>query len=153
MEMIDAMELRIPHKAWILVCDARKALFLRNEGDAAYPNLQLERATRASANPSTANQGTDRPGRIQNAFGPTSAAEATDWHEVAEAQFARETVDAFRTLYRSRPHGVVLVAPPKMLAALRENLHDDLHATVIAEIDKDLTKHPIQEIERLLTGV
>ncbi len=147
------MELRIPPKAWVLVCDARKALFLRNEGDAAFPNLQLERATQAPANPLTAKQGADRPGRIQNAVGPTSATEATDWHGVAEAQFARETVDAFRTLYRSRPHGVVLVAPPRMLAALRENLADGLHATVIAEIDKDMTKHPIQEIERLLTGV
>ena len=147
------MDLRIPPKAWVLVCDARKALFLRNEGDAAFPNLQLERATQAPANPSTAKQGADRPGRIQNAIGPTSAAEATDWHDIAEAQFARETVDAFRPLYRSRPHGVVLVAPPRMLAALRENLNDGLHATVIAEIDKDLTKHPIQEIECLLTGI
>ncbi len=147
------MELRIPPKAWILVCDARKALFLRNEGDAAFPNLQLERATQAPANPLTAKQGADRPGRIQNAFGPISAAEAIDWHEMAEVEFARETVDAFRALYRSRPHGVVLVAPPRMLAALRENLSNGLHATVIAEVDKDLTKHPIQEIERLLTGI
>jgi len=147
------MELRIPPKAWILVCDARKALFLHNAGDAAFPNLRLERAIQAPANPLTAKQGADRPGRIQNAFGPTSAAEATDWHEMAEAQFARETVDAFRTLYRSRPHGVVLVAPPQMLAALRESLDDGVDATVIAEIDKDLTKHPIQEIERLLTGI
>jgi len=147
------MELRIPPKAWVLVCDARKALFLRNEGDAAFPNLQLERATQAPANPSTAKQGADRPGRIQNTFGPTSAAEATNWHDIAEAQFARETVAAFRTLYRSRPHGVVLVAPPRMLAALRENLNVGLQATVIAEVDKDLTKHSIQEIERLLTGI
>lgn len=147
------MELRIPPKAWVLVCDARKALFLHNTGDAAFPNLRLERTTEAPENPRTAKQGTDRPGRIQNAIGPTSAAEATDWHDMAEAQFARETIDTFAALYRSRPHGVVLVAPPRMLAALRERLVDGVHATVIAEIGKDLTKHPIQEIERLLTGI
>lgn len=147
------MDLRIPHKAWVLVCDARKALFLRNEGNAAFPNLQVERATQAPANPPTAAQGTDRPGRIQNAIGPTSAAEAADWHDMAEAQFARDTIDAFAALYRSRPHGVVLVAPPRMLAALREKLNDGVRATVIAEIGKDLTKHPVQEIERLLTGI
>lgn len=147
------MDLRIPPKAWVLVCDARKALFLRNEGNAAFPNLQMERAIQAPANSPTANQGTDRPGRIQNAIGPTSAAEATDWHDMAEAQFARETIDAFAALYRSRPHGVVLVAPPRMLAALREKLNDGVRATVIAEIGKDLTMHPVQEIERLLTGI
>ncbi|WP_369124561.1 host attachment protein [Enterococcus faecalis] len=47
----------------------------------------------------------------------------------------------------------MLVAPPRMLAALRENLSNGVQATVIAEVDKDLTKHPIQEIERLLTGI
>lgn len=40
-----------------------------------------------------------------------------------------------------------------MLAMLRANLNDALRATIIAEIDKDLTKHPIQEIERVLTGI
>lgn len=147
------MTLSIPHDAWVLVCDARKALFLRNMGDAAFPNLRVARTTEAPGNPPTAKQGGDRLGRIQNANAPTSATEAADRHDMAEAQFARETIDTFTTLHRSHPGGFVLVAPPRMLATLRQSLSDELRATVIAEIDKDLTRHPVQEIERLLTGL
>jgi protein required for attachment to host cells len=34
--------LRIPHDAYVFVGDGRKALLLRNEGDAQYPNLKTE---------------------------------------------------------------------------------------------------------------
>lgn len=147
------MNLYIPHDAWVVVCDAHKAIFLRNEGNGALPNLKVEQVKEAPANPSNAEQGTDRPGHIQNAIAPTSATAATDRHALAEAHFARETVEAIETLHRSNsPHGFVLIAPPRMLAALRNALPRDLRGSVIAEIDKDLTKHPVNELERLLTG-
>lgn len=150
---IKIMKLRIPHDAWVLVCDARKAMFLRNEGDATYPNLKVEHVTEAPANPPSAQQGADRPGRIQNAVAPTSATGETDWHEQAEAQFARRTVEELTGVQRSRnPRGFVLVAPPRMLAAIRHSLDDQLRAAVLAEVDKDLTKHPVHEVERLLTA-
>lgn len=147
------MELRIPHDAWVVVCDARKAMFLRNEGGTASPRLKVEQVAEAPANPPNAEQGTDRPGRLQNAVAPTSATGATDWHDLAEAQFARETIRTLEALHRAgRPGGVVLVAPPRMLAALRQGLNGQLRSAIVAEIDKDLTKHPVHEIERLLTG-
>lgn len=147
------MNLRIPHDAWVVVCDARKAMFLRNEGGAASPKLKVEQVTEAPVNPPNAEQGADRPGRIQNAVAPTSATGATDWHGLAEAQFARDTIKALETLHRTgRPGGFVLVAPPRMLAVLRQSLDGHLRPAIIAEVDKDLTKHPVHEIERLLTG-
>lgn len=147
------MNLRIPHDAWVLVCDARKAMFLRNEGDATFPNLKVEQVSEAPANPSNAEQGSDRPGRIQNAVAPTSATGAADWHDLAEAQFARQTLKALAAVHRgAHPRGIVLVAPPRMLAVLRQNLDGELRSAVIAEVDKDLTKHPVHELERLLTG-
>ena len=47
---------------------------------------------------------------------------------------------------------LVIVAPPKTLADLRNAFHVDVQARVIAEIHKDLTKHPVSEIERRLTS-
>jgi len=47
---------------------------------------------------------------------------------------------------------LVIVAPPKTLADLREAFHADVKARVIAEINKDLTKHPVSEIETHLTA-
>lgn len=146
------MKLRIPHDAWIVVCDGRKALFLRNEGNAAAPNLKVERTSEAPENPIAARQGTDRPGRSQNVVGPTSAVDQTDWHAQAEADFAAATARAIETLDRSEKCGLVLVAPPRTLAALREHIGHKLHASIIAEIDKEMTNHPVHEIARLLTA-
>ena len=147
------MDLRIPHNACVLVCDARKAMFLRNQGGGTLPSLKVEQVVEAAANPSSAAQGADRPGRIQNAFAPTSAVEGTDWHELAEKQFARDTVTALKLASRAaNPPGIVLVAPPRMLAMLRQHLDEELRSRILAEVDKDLTKHPIAEIERLLTA-
>ncbi len=45
---------------------------------------------------------------------------------------------------------VVIAAPPRTLADLRQVLHGDVKARVVAEVDKDLTKHPVYEIEKHL---
>ena len=36
--------MQVPHQSVVLVVDGRKLLFLRNEGDETYPNLQVEHA-------------------------------------------------------------------------------------------------------------
>lgn len=147
------MNLRIPHAAWVVVCDARKAMFLRNEGTPIQPRFEVEEVKEASANPPNARQGRDRPGRIQNAVAPTSATEETDWHELAEAKFARDTAAALKRPNRSGlPRDIVLVAPPRILAALRQHLDSEARSRILAEVDKDLTKHPIHEMERLLSS-
>lgn len=147
------MKLRIPHDAAIVVCDGKKALFLRNEGDEEYPNLKVDRVAEAAETGRTGELGTDKPGRTQNVAGPTSAMETTDWHARAERHFAEETARAVAALHdRDNKRKIVLVAPPKTLAALRETLGDTVQPSVLAEIDKDLTHHPVHEIERLLTA-
>jgi protein required for attachment to host cells len=61
--------LKIPHNALVFVGDGRKALFLRNDGDAIAPNLRTEKVFE-DANPSTHDQGSDRPGRVSEAALP-----------------------------------------------------------------------------------
>jgi protein required for attachment to host cells len=147
------MKLRIPHDAAVVVCDGKKALFLRNEGDEEFPNLKVDRVAEAAETGRTGELGTDKPGRTQNVAGPTSAMEATDWHARAERHFAEETARAVAALHdKDHKRKIVLVAPPKTLAALRETLGEAVQPNVLAEIDKDLTHHPVHEIERLLTA-
>lgn len=45
---------------------------------------------------------------------------------------------------------LVVVAPARTLADVREALHPDIKKRIIAEIGKDLTKYPIYEIEKHL---
>ncbi|WP_158554873.1 host attachment protein [Methylovirgula sp. 4M-Z18] len=145
------MILTIPSAAWIVVCDGQKALFLRNDGDAVFPALRMDHVTLAPRNKRSAEQGTDRPGRLRNYEGPISAVAETDWHAQFAIHFAERIAREIEELQDDgRPHPIILVAPPKMLATLRAHLNDATRAHIISEIGKDLTKHPIDEIEKLL---
>jgi protein required for attachment to host cells len=143
-------KLKIPHNAFVFVGDGRKALFLRNDGDEKFPNLKIERVFE-DENPSTHEQGSERPGRVKEA-GNRSAVEPTDWHEIEQHRFTRKVAAAMeREIRAGKIKALVVVAPPRTLADLRNALHADVKARVIAEINKDLTKHPIGEIEKHLT--
>lgn len=144
----------IPHDAFVFVGDGRKALFLRNAGDAKFPNLVTERVF-ADANPATRDQGSDKPGRSVASAHSTqrSAMEPTDWHEIEEHRFVQRVSAALEALVRRLDApALVIVAPPRALADLRQALHGDVKARLIGEIDKDLTRHPVWEIERLVVG-
>jgi protein required for attachment to host cells len=146
-------KMSIPHDAIVFVGDGRKALFLRNAGDEKFLNLKTEQVF-VGQNPATHEQGSDRPGRLfagAAARDKRSAVEPTDWHELEEHRFARRVADALERLVRERKvKAVVIAAPPRTLADLRQVLHGDVKARVVAEVDKDLTKHPVYEIEKHL---
>lgn len=147
-------KLKIPHDAFVFVGDGRKALFLRNEGDEKYPNLKTERVFE-DVNPLTHEQGSERPGRLSKAFdsGQRSAVEPVDWHHLEERRFARQVAAAMEEIMRSRKvPALVVVAPPRTLADLRTAFHADVRARIVAEINKDLTKHPVGDIEKHLTA-
>lgn len=146
-------KLQIPQDAFVFVGDGRKALFLRNAGDAKFPNLKTERVF-LDDNPPTHEQGTDRPGRSISSVGPgRSGVEQTDWHDLEEHRFARHVAEAMERLVRERHvKALVVVAPPRTLAELRHVFHADVKSRIIAEVDKDLTKHPVDQIEKHLVG-
>ena len=144
-------KINIPHDALIFVGDGRKALFLRNDGDEKFANLKTERVF-VDQNPATHDQGTDQPGRAFSSIdGRRSAVGQTDWHELEERHFAREVASALEKVVRERKcKALVIVAPPRTLAELRHAFHADVKSRIVAEIDKDLTKHPVYEIEKHL---
>jgi protein required for attachment to host cells len=149
-------KVRIPHDALIFVGDGRRALFLRNAGTPMAPHFVTENAvTQPHDNPSTAAQGSDRPGRSFASVGTArSAMEQTDWHDIEEQRFAREAADMIARMVRERDiQHVVIAAPPRTLAELRNALADDVRARVIGEVDKDFTRQPVGEIAKHLAEV
>ena len=146
-------DVRIPKDALVLVGDGRRALFLRNKGNPDHVDLVTERVLEQS-NPPTREQGTDRPGRYLGADGVSrSAVEQTDWHQLAESRFAAQIAEALeRAVHAHTFEQLAVIAPPKILGDVREALHKDVAARVVAEIPKDLTSHPIPEINRLLSA-
>ena len=144
-------KINLPHDAFVFVGDGRKALFLRNEGDEKFPNLKTERVL-VDQNPPTREQGSDQPGRAFASVGSRrSAVEEADWHVLEEQRFAHEVAAALQRIVRERKvKALVVVAPPKTLAELRKAFHSDVKNRIVAEIDKDLTKQPVYEIEKHL---
>ncbi len=139
--------------AWILVCDGRRALYLRNKGDRQVLNLHVEFERDAGRSDATHEQGTDQPGRQQNRVGPTSAVEQTDFHTQAEQKFARETAEAINDMVQEKKvRHLVVVAPPRTLAELRKTFNKQTQAVIAGEIHKDLTNHPVNRIEEALAA-
>jgi protein required for attachment to host cells len=143
----------ISHNALVLIGDGQKALFLRNKGTAHQVRLEVEQILQQD-NPATREQGTDRPGRSVSSVGtPRSAVEEVDWHHIAKERFAGEIAAA---LYL-HAHGnhfdkLVVIAPAKILGNLRKAFHAEVTDKIVGEIPKELTSHPIPQIERLIAA-
>lgn len=145
------MPIEIPHNAWVLVADGRKALLLRNEGDGLYPNLKVAHVLEAPANPRSVEQGADRPGRLASGT-HRSAVEQTDLHEANERAFATRVAELLEEKLGRSTEAVILAAAPRTLSALRKALPPTVHPLLLAEINKDLTHLTAYEIERHLVG-
>lgn len=141
----------IRHNALILVADGKKYLLLRNSGDLRQPALTFEGGG-DKENPATSAQGSDQPGRAFASSGTArSAMDQTDWHQIEEDRFATRIAEMLGKLAEADDFSeLVVVAPPKCLASLRQAFEKPVASRIVAEIDKDLTKHPVAEIAEIL---
>ena len=145
--------MQIPPNAAVLVADGRKMLFLRNKGDATYPNLVVEIAEEQK-NPADHEQGSDSPGRSVSHDGSRrSAMDEGDYHQKAEDRFAADAADLLKGRAMARDfEALIVIAPPHMLGELRKHYHDSVRARIVGELDKDLTDFPIADIESAITA-
>lgn len=147
-------ELLIHRDEWVVVCDGAKALVLHNTGDAKFPNLKTV-AVYEQKDLATSELGADRPGRAFSpaGHGSRSSVEQTDWHDQSERTFLLELVKHLdAALAAGNAKSIILVAPPRALGMIRPAYSHALRAAVRAEVDKDLVKLPIHEIEKHLTA-
>jgi protein required for attachment to host cells len=146
-------KLKIEQGDWVVVCDGAKALVLENVGDEMFPNLKT-REVYEQEDPMTHEQGTDAPGRSVNSVGSArSAMEQTDWHTQAEQRFLQKLaarLDA--AISAGETTSIVLAAPPRALGVIRQAYSQGLRQALHAEIDKDLVKLPVHEIEKYIAA-
>ncbi|MBL8578127.1 MAG: host attachment protein [Mesorhizobium sp.] len=146
-------QITLKHGLWVLVADGETALFIRNEGDAKFPNLQVMREL-SQENPPTREQASDKPGRFNDGPSPhRSAVQETDWHRVGKLRFADEIAEKlYKAAHRGDFDHIVIVAPPLVLGELRKKLHGQVADKVVAEIPKTLTNLPVYDIEQMLAA-
>ena len=149
--------MQIPQGAYVLVADGQKMLFFRNEGDEAYPNLEVVSAAEQK-NPQTSDQGSDGPGRTFSSSGTMggrtggrSAYSNTDFHTLEETRFAVDAADMLKKRALANEFDkLLIVAPSTTLGELRKHYHKEVEARLIGEITKDLTNHPVDQIEKII---
>jgi protein required for attachment to host cells len=146
-------DLLIHRGEWVVVCDGAKALVLENTGDAKFPNLKMVKVLEQE-DLATHELGADAPGRVVNSVGSIrSAVEQTDWHDQAERAFLVNLVRELEAaLATGKTKSLIVVAPPRALGMLRPVYSQKVRNAVRAEVDKDLVKHPVHEIEKHLTA-
>ncbi len=166
--------MQIPHNALVLVADGRKLLFLRNEGDAEFPNLTVEKAEE-HPNPKNSDQATDAAGRASSSqmgagapagargggtggggqgggFAPARGSLGnTDFHQLEEDRFAAEAGEMLKKrAFAHKFEVLIVVAPPRTLGELRKHYHKEVEHRLMGELGKDLTGHSVPDIEAAL---
>jgi protein required for attachment to host cells len=138
--------------AWVVVGDGRRVLFLANHGDPDLLDLRVLEAVVEDI-PANRDLGSDAPGRLfASRGGGRSAIEPTDWHEIEKENFARHIAQRINSAAESgEMKEIVIIAPPRVLGEIRKELSTKAHGKVKGELDRDLTHHPLPEIEKALS--
>jgi protein required for attachment to host cells len=118
----------IHHNEWVVVCDGARALVIENAGDPDLPNFKTREVLKHKS-PATHEQGTDAPGRAHSSVGQLDV-----------------------LLASGEVKSIVVVAPPRALGVLRRAYSPALRQAIRCEVDKDLVKMPIHEIEKHLSA-
>jgi len=145
--------LLIKHGEWVVVCDGAKALILENTGDVKFPNLKTVQVLEQKDLP-THSVGADKPGRTHSSAGPgSSSVTQTDWHNQSEQVFLTHLAQRLDgDVAAGKVKSLILVAPPRALGMIRHAYSHALRGAIRSEIDKDLVRHPVHDIEKHLTA-
>ncbi len=142
--------MQLKHGTTLLVADGSQMLVLRNTGDTVSPELSViqHRAVDSLANREILS---DAPGVSFSSMGHGHDTHGqNDAHQQMEDRFIAEAVGALAQTAAGTDDDLIIVAPPTALGVLRSQIGPALQKRVIAEIAKDLTNHPVDEIARLL---
>jgi protein required for attachment to host cells len=151
-QQLKETKMQVPHNSFVVVADGKKMLFFRNEGDAEFLKLEVERK-REQEDLADRDMKTDDAGRTFDASGGAgrSAYEEVDFHQLEEDRFAAETAELLKQrALRNEFESLIIVAPPRTLGELRKHYHKEVQKRLAGEIAKDLTGHPVPEIEKIL---
>jgi protein required for attachment to host cells len=70
-----------------------------------------------------------------------------------EDRFAAETAEMLKIRAMRKDYdSLIVVAPPRTLGELRKHYHKEVEKRLTAEVAKDLTGHPVAEIEKILNA-
>lgn len=143
--------MRITPDCLIVVADGQNANFLQNQDAGATLRLGSVYAMTLHNEASRA-LGTDRPGHMQlGASTRKGSYEQADLHQENERRFLKQVAAKAQELFKGGAYkGVVLLAEPRALGILRQEIGPKLQGVSVLEIARDYTKTALPELERIL---
>ncbi len=145
--------MKIDQNALVMVADGRKILVFRNKGDSAFPQLEAE-TVREQENPADRDQASDAAGRSSSPMGGRqSSMEQVNFHDQEEQRFAVEAADILKRRALANDYEkLIVIAPPTALGEIRKHYHKEVQDRLVGEIAKDLSNHPVAEIEKIIAA-
>lgn len=133
----------------ILIADAGRAVFFKTENRGASIET-VPGNFDAMPNPPSREHKSDKPGRASDAGTHRSAMEPKhDPHKLAEENFARTLAQHLEKVGKSGDYDAILIfAPPTFLGSLRRDISPHVAGLIEGEVHKDLTKSPVDEIQK-----
>lgn len=142
--------MRLDHDLRVLVIDGSRMLLLRNQGDDVYPDLKVD-AHRQFHNPAAHELRSGAPGvGFDRSHPGRHTFEEGDPHQANEDRFVLNALEAIETDLAGNGASLLIVAPPRALATLRQHYSRATRSALIGEVAKDLSKHPVEAITNLL---
>ncbi len=131
--------MNLPQNTVVAVADGEKLSLFRNDGDAATVNL--------TALPDPAIDSS----KISSGARHSSSSANPDDSQQDEDGFGAGVTDMLnRQVLEGKIKSLVIIAAPRTLGEMRKGYHKSLSDVLIGELDKDLTGHSVQDIEKAL---
>lgn len=140
----------MPHKTWIVVADSSRARLFRTDGGDGRKLVEMEDLAHPEGRLHETQLTSDLPGRTFDSFGQGRHAmeEDTPPKRYEAIQFAKRIgahLESART--QGKFDHLVLVAEPRFLGILRDNLTHESMKLATRQIDKNLVQLSAAEIE------
>ncbi len=144
-----------PIVTWILIANGARARILEHKGMSGGVNA-IKDMEFSQESLSSSQIMADKPGRAFSTAGTSRSAMEPKTDPVAkrEADFAHELAQVINDKFSNKTFArLVIFAAPKTMGDIRDTLNETTKTAIIAEIPKDLTKVPNDEIAKHLEDV
>lgn len=136
---------------WAILADARSARICENSG----PNKGFAVVPDGHLTAQEPSDYADAPGLAHSSHGPGRAGMTRrDPKSMAANAFARQIADELGQRHAAGAFDrLILVAAPQMMGELREALNGPVQASILAEVNKDLTDVALPDLPKHLAHV
>ena len=132
--------MQLPKHATVAVIDGEKFNLFRNAGDEV--DLRLVPVEHGAID---GHKGADH-GRQNSSGNPDASQASEDGHSAGVAAWLNKAV------LEGKIAKLMIIASPRTLGAVRQHYHAKLSEVLLGEIARDLTGHPVHDVEKAVAA-